>query len=537
MENIVYSFFAPDSDARKGRVKEWRPSLSLVCQENFPVTEFHLIYQEKTEDAQGRITENLPAVQNLEADIRTIAPRTRIERTSLEFKNPWDFEEVYKKLYLFCTKIKFNREHNYFFNVSNGTGIFRICIFLLAEKHYFNGKLILASPSTKGQAIYKGNITHLDPSKYEKIRKLFQKESNDKVEILKDNISTRNERYNNLISEIEKTVRRSERPILLTGETGTGKTQLVKKIYELRKNAGMKGEFVDINCATLRGESAWSALFGHKKGSFTDAKENRNGALREADGGLLFLDEIGEVSLEVQAMLLKAIEDKSFKPFGADKNETSNFQLICGTNRDLDEAVNNGTFRRDLLSRIDDWKYELPPLRERKEDIEPNINKKLEEYREKKNVDFDQGVLKIYLAFAESEEAVWTANFRDLNNSILRMCEMADDGTITEADVKKEIGQLKRKWSTLARKNTDDSYTGELGRIIGSQDAVEQVQLKYVIKVCGESQTMAEAARKLFDKSRCNRKTKNDSDRLKKYLERYDGLTWDMIRHKSTASP
>ena len=156
-----------------------------------------------------------------------------------------------------------------------------------------------------------------------------------------------------LIETIERVAVRSSAPILLTGPTGAGKSQLAKQIYLLKKQSGkVEGAFVAVNCATLGGDLAKSALFGHKKGAYSGAGADHDGFLKEADGGIVFLDEIGELPLEAQAMLLKAIEEKTFRPLGAAKDEHSDFQLICGTNRDLAVDVADKHFRADLLARI-----------------------------------------------------------------------------------------------------------------------------------------------------------------------------------------
>ncbi|MEI3479266.1 MAG: sigma 54-interacting transcriptional regulator [Bilophila sp.] len=154
-----------------------------------------------------------------------------------------------------------------------------------------------------------------------------------------------------------------------------------KNLSQLRYNKGLvPGVFVEVNCATLQGESVLSNLFGHVRGSFTGATTVRQGLLRTAHQGILFLDEIAEIPLQIQVILLKAIEEKMFYPFGSDTPVHSDFQLICGTNRNLDEEVRQGRFRLDLLSRINMWHFRLPALRERLEDIEPNINYELDRH-------------------------------------------------------------------------------------------------------------------------------------------------------------
>lgn len=192
----------------------------------------------------------------------------------------------------------------------------------------------------------------------------------------------------------------------------------------------LQGRPVSVNCATLKGENAMSALFGDKKGAFTGAAADRAGLLMEADGGLLFLDEIGELGLDEQAMLLKAIEYKRFMPFGADRETSSNFQVIAGTNRDLARLTGEGLFREDLLARIDLWTYRLPSLQERLEDLAPNIDYELEAFSRKAGelVSFNKAAREKYLRFGMSPAASWSANFRDLNASITRMATLAEAG-------------------------------------------------------------------------------------------------------------
>lgn len=176
-----------------------------------------------------------------------------------------------------------------------------------------------------------------------------------------------------------------------------------------------------------------SALFGHVKGAYTGAVHERLGLLREAHKGLLFLDEIGELGLDEQAMLLRAIEDKTFMPLGSDREVSSDFQLIAGTNRHLVERVKQGLFREDLLARINLWSYTLPSLKERIEDLEPNIEHELQQFTYKMGykVSFNQAAREKYLNFAHSLEALWQANFRDLNSSITRMATLASGGGLT----------------------------------------------------------------------------------------------------------
>ena len=147
-----------------------------------------------------------------------------------------------------------------------------------------------------------------------------------------------------------------------------------------------------------------STLFGHTKGAFTGALKDRAGLLRTADGGVLFLDEIGELGSDEQAMLLRALEEKTFLPLGSDRESRSDFQLIAGTNRDLYSAVREGRFREDLLARINLWMFSLPGLQSRPEDIEPNLQFELDQYARKtgNRVTFSKEARQKFLEFALS---------------------------------------------------------------------------------------------------------------------------------------
>ena len=290
------------------------------------------------------------------------------------------------------------------------------------------------------------------------------------------------------------------------------------------------GGFVEVNCATLRGDAAMSTLFGHRKGAFTGAVSDRPGLLRAADQGLLFLDEIGELGLDEQAMLLRALEEKRFLPLGADVETTSDFQLIAGTNRDLERAVVEGRFREDLLARINLWTFRLPGLNERREDIEPNLSYELERYAEAhgQRASFNKEAQRRFLAFARSTDASWRRNFRDFNAAIVRMATLAPGGRIDVATVNEEIGRLMSAWGS-GPDDVQDVLTRHLGPdAAAALDRFDQVQLADVLRVCETSASMSEAGRTLFAVSRTKRASTNDSDRLRKYLKRF-GLAWDDV--------
>ena len=331
--NILISFLGTTLDAKWGtgekRWNNWRPSVALAMQPDLHFVQYHILYQK-------------PFVELLDivvADIKTVSPHTEVIPELIDLANPWDFEEVYTKLYDFSKKMAFAPGSNdYYIHLATGTHVAQICLYLLTESRHLPGKLIQTGPVDKGdKAVGACSVIDLDLSRYDMIAKRFTVQRDNDLAFLKSGIETRNKAFNALIETIERVAIRSTKPILLTGPTGAGKSHLAKRIYELKKLTNqVTGRFVDANCATLRGDQAMATLFGHKKGAFTGSVKDRDGLLKTADGGVLFLDEIGELGLDEQAMLLRAIEEKSFLPLGSDTEASSSFQLICGTNRDLE---------------------------------------------------------------------------------------------------------------------------------------------------------------------------------------------------------
>lgn len=334
-----------------------------------------------------------------------------------------------------------------------------------------------------------------------------------------------------MIDRIEQVAIRSKAPILLMGPTGAGKSHLARRIYDLKHaRHQVAGPFVEVNCATLRGDQTMSALFGHIKGAFTGATTDRPGLLRAANNGVLFLDEIGELGLDEQAMILRAIEEKRFLPVGADKEASSDFQLIAGTNRRLENEVVHGRFREDLLARLNLWIFRLPGLRDRHEDIAPNLDYELARYARTAGtaVTFNKEAREAYLRFAVSGEAKWLANFRDLGASVTRMATLSLSGRINEETVAEEIERLKGRW---VRDRAGDEDV--LQRLLPPErlqqlDLFDRAQLIAVVAVCRNARSLSDAGRQLFAVSRLAKASANDADRLKKYLARF-GLSWDEI--------
>ncbi len=516
-----------DSGFRQERWAKWRPTVSLAQHDDLPVDRVELLHQPAHVDTARCVA----------ADLARVRKDIRVNLIPQPLQNPWDFEEVYASLYEWARSYPFRPDaEEYLVHITTGTHVQQICLFLLTESRHLPARLIQTSPKANRRDDPKGSFStiDLDLSKYNRIAARFSRETRDAVSFLKSGIETRNAKFNHLIDSIEQVAIHSTEPMLLLGPTGSGKSRLARRIYELKKSRHqLTGPMVDLNCATLRGDAAMSALFGHVKGAFTGAAKDRPGLLRSADGGLLFLDEIGELGPDEQAMLLRALEEKRFLPLGGDREVGSDFQLIAGTNRDLRADVAAGRFREDLLARIHLWTFRLPGLAERPEDIEPNLDFELEEAARRRNlrVTLSRELRERFLKFARSPEARWTANFRDLNACVTRLATLAPGGRITAELLDAELERLRSEWGPVAQAgDASDPLVAVLGiEGVSKLDRFDRVQLREVVVACRESRSLSEAGRALFSVSREKRKAVNDADRLRKYLARFN-LDWDSVR-------
>lgn len=527
MPRVVLGLLGVTLDGGRGpaRWANWRPSVAVCRHDDLLVDRFEILHQRN----------HVGLATDLREDMIAVSPETTVRLHEIGLKDPWDFEEVYGALQDFARGYPFDPEREeYLLHITTGTHVCQICMFLLAEARYFPARLLQTAPPARrnqgGPGSYR--IIDLDLSRYDAIARRFAREHDEGLSFLKAGIETRNAAFNRLIERIEKVAIASRAPILFTGPTGAGKSRLARRIYELKKQRRqVTGPFVEVNCATIRGDGAMSALFGHKRGAFTGALQDRSGLLRAADAGILFLDEIGELGLDEQAMLLRAVEEKRFLPVGSDTEVESDFQLIAGTNRGLAEEVRSGRFRADLLARIDLWTFRLPGLAERREDIEPNLAYELEQIaaRTGTNVTFNKEARHRFLAFAASPDAAWTANFRDLNAAVTRMATLAPGGRITVEIVDEEMARLRAAWQEPAG-GDEEALAAILGpERLAELDLFDRIQLAQAIRICRSSRSLAEAGRKLFAVSRQKKKVANDADRIRKYLASF-GLEWGAVR-------
>ncbi|WP_201512799.1 RNA repair transcriptional activator RtcR [Psychrobacter alimentarius] len=556
-----------DNGFSETRWQRWRPTVSLGLHDELLVDELHILYSTRDKRLFKIIVD----------DVAQVSPHTQVIGHHVVLSSPWDFAEVYAELYDFVTAFDFQDSTDYLLHLTTGTHVAQICWFLLVEAGFIPADLIQTSPcprpdQTDPQGRYQ--VIDLDVSRYDGLRERFEAEKQQHWQTLQANLVTQNAAYQKLISDIEKVATRSTAPILLIGATGAGKSQLAGQIYALKKakasstaqNKYTLDKFIEVNCATLRGDTAMSVLFGHVKGAFTGAASSREGLLKSADGGLLFLDEIGELGLDEQAMLLTALEEQRFYPLGSDTPISVSFQLMAGTNKDLRQAVADGTFRADLFARLNTWTFFLPSLKDRLEDLPANIDYELARLgsEQQQQYRFTSEARALYETFATSADATWQGNFRDLTASMTRLTTLAESKVIRVDDVEAEIERLTHLWglsnslsvtnhvnngiiNSLSNKKSDLAFNNQsieqaswalLSIYLDEQtltdiDPFDAVQLAYVIEVCTNHKNQAAAGRYLYANSRDKLKSPNDSDRLRKYLMKF-GLKFDELDQESS---
>ncbi|MBP1743201.1 MAG: family ATPase [Firmicutes bacterium] len=284
------------------------------------------------------------------------------------------------------------------------------------------------------------------------------------------------------VKNLAATVAKGNSTVLLRGESGTGKELFAKAIKNLspRKDES----FVTINCAALPENLIESELFGYEKGSFTGAVSARDGLIKEADGGTLFLDEIGELSLSLQAKLLRVLQENKIRKLGSNKEEDVDVRLITATNRDLEAMVKEGKFRQDLYYRLNVFPIFIPPLRKRLEDIPglvsffiEKINGRIFKDIKGANADFINGLL----------QHDWPGNVRELQNVIERAMNICEKNILTEDDLILNIG------SEIPQKFENHTVSGE----IKLSEAVDIFEKEKIMNSLEKNKTIRKTAKAL----------------------------------------
>jgi NtrC-family two-component system response regulator AlgB len=272
--------------------------------------------------------------------------------------------------------------------------------------------------------------------------------------------------------EVARRSASSDASILMLGESGTGKSVLARQIHRWSPRA--QEPFVTVSCPSLSRDLLESELFGHMKGAFTGAVATTWGKVAAADRGTLFLDEIGELPLEIQPKLLRLLQEHEYERLGESKVRMANVRVIAATNRNLKEAVAKGTFREDLLYRLDVISLSLPPLRERRNDILPIAHDQLQRFGRESGRSIHGFTERARLAM---ERYSWPGNIRELHNVIERATILTTGEII-------DLPDLPPSLSEGATENP----------VIGGAYSVEEIEAEHIRQVLARSKNLQQAA-------------------------------------------
>jgi len=322
----------------------------------------------------------------------------------------------------FVTDVR-DREHRgkVFNSVRSGSDLMRICVFVsrepLSEKYHNFLSLLVETL---------GIILNLLPEHPRKVEKRILAEPSTSEDEL---IVTADREMNRLIRKARK-LGRSDVFILIEGESGTGKELFAREIHEVSRQSS--GEFVALNCAAIPEDLLEVELFGCEKGAFTGADKRRSGKLELASGGTLFLDEVGEMSARLQAKMLRSIQEEAFYRLGGNELVRVNLRIVSATNKGLSEMVAEGRFREDLFYRLVHVELKIPPLRERRSDINRLVRHFAHREMDRSQKRIQGFSIKVLNALNDYD---WPGNVRELENEVIKMIHLADDNGVVGFDL------------------------------------------------------------------------------------------------------
>ena len=360
----------------------------------------------------------LERARDLEREAWDEGVRVHFHPVDFPVRDVIDYAEIWKLLCLSFATISESAgsmPRDWVFLLDSGTPQMKSSLFLAARSGLFPATLFQGIPARFAGGTYKTREVRLEGLPELRLPTFIKTPKESPIlfeaeEIVEDPVSG-----SSVFDEVlrrAKAAARYDDPVLLLGETGTGKTMIARRIHD--ESSHKARPFVEVNCSAIPASLIESELFGHVRGAFTGADKARAGKFRAAMDGTLFLDEVGDLSLDAQAKLLKAIEDKEVTPVGSDEAVKAEARLIAATNRDLRGLIKEGSFRRDLYERLKVIVLELPSLRKRRQDIRPLATRFLaawnKQYGERRHLTED--------AMALLESYSWPGNVRELQNAL-----------------------------------------------------------------------------------------------------------------------
>lgn len=400
---------------------------------------------------------------------------------SIALSSPIDYADIYEKVSAELKQARLPSDNvELTFHLSPGTPAMA-AIWIILAKTRFPAKLIQTSKEQGCQQVdfFFDLANEFLPE--------FLQRSSERIKRLSDSQSETAPEFNKIIfrcAEMNEQVALARKvaahdvPVLILGETGTGKELFAEAIHAA-SNRKVK-PFIAVNCGAIPRELANSELFGHRKGAFTGADSNRLGHFREAEGGTLFLDEIGDLPLDSQVRLLRALQQQEITPVGESKSIKTNVRILAATHRNLGEDVADGRFREDLFHRIAVGIINLPALRQRGEDVDlligcflAKVNADAEGKPEAQHKELSVEAKKILRSHP------WPGNVRELYHTILRAAIWSSDSVIEAKDIERSLLTIRR--------NDDGLLDRPLGNSFDLQGILDDVSRRYIVKAFAAS--------------------------------------------------
>lgn len=417
---------------------------------------------------------------------------TPIETNHIDLTSPMDFGEIYKAVIekISALESKHGNDISFVFHLSPGTSAMA-AVWVIISKTRFPAELVQSSLEAGVQtasvpfdisAEFIPNIIRRADEQLEKAVSEFAA-----AEEFKD-IIFQSSQMREIVEQAE-TIAVHNVPVLIEGESGTGKELFARAIH--RASPRNDKPFVAVNCGAIPSELIESELFGHKKGAFTGANQDRDGFFKEAAGGTIFLDEIGELSLRAQVRMLRVLQEKEITPVGSSKTEKIDVRVVSATNRNLLEEITKGNFREDLFYRLAVFPLYLPPLRERQGDVSLLCNYFLGRLNKENTGKFWKQPKTLSPGARNAlNNNRWTGNVRELQNTLLRVCVMTKKSSVTEADLKKALFVHSIKESSILERQLGDGFN--LPELLG------EVAVHYLHRALEESAQNKTKAAKLI---------------------------------------
>jgi transcriptional regulatory protein RtcR len=521
-KRVVIGLLDPNLDASKkqDRWGTWRPTISISQHHDFSIDRFDLIHEEK---------DNSLAVSIVE-DLLTTTPETDIRSWEMNTATLQDFTSSLKALTDFVANYRFSIDaEEYFLHVSNLAVPAQLALVFLASKGLVPARLIQSRMPTSPEDIL-GSYEIIDVRPGAAVDRVMGETTSSTLvdRSLKGGVETRNPHFNGTIKRMGSILTRRNQAMLIAGRRGTGKATLARRFYHAKRERSLlDGPLVEIHCQDLRPGDVSQLLRAFTSLGASELPEKANITPGPGNAGILLLRNVEHLPLEDQIAIEETLE------FGALAREMPGlpceFQLVATTRANINDLAQQQRFFPPLAERLTTWEFALLPLADRLEDfaayLDDEITQQFVEFSTP--LRFRGPAKRKYLELATSGQASWEYNLEDLHRSISRLAIESPDEGISVDFVKQEFEKLNDEWAA-------ETCEEDLLQIVPEEmryqlDLFQKTQLMEVIRICVRSRSLSEAGRRLFASSRSRKKSVNDADRLRKYLQRF-GLEWKNIQ-------